>query len=150
MRDYSYLDKVADGYWVWDLKNPDYEYMSPKFWETLGYDPKDMPHSPTVWKGIIHSEDLKRAEAAFLPHVEHGEPYHLLVRYRHKLGTWVWIVCRGSVEYDDDGEPHTMLGVHQDVTNIVKKHSNTQSKISEASYFMLKTVERILWELDRV
>lgn len=29
-----------DGIWYWDLENPEQEWMSPKFWQTLGYDPE--------------------------------------------------------------------------------------------------------------
>lgn len=30
-----------DGIWYWDLENIENEWMSPKFWETLGYEPKE-------------------------------------------------------------------------------------------------------------
>ena len=29
-----------DGIWYWDLENPENEWMSERFWTTLGYDPK--------------------------------------------------------------------------------------------------------------
>lgn len=137
------LDLVTDGWWEWDLVNPDYEYMSPKFWTTIGYNPADMPHSPSAWKDIIHPEDRIRAEAAFLPHVEQGEPYHLLVRYRHASGHWVWIVCRGQVVFED-GVPVKMVGAHQNVTAVVQERMPEHPHLREASTGMLESMERIM------
>ena len=53
---------TQDGMWYWDLENPEEEWMSPKFWISLGYDPKEMPHKSSAWQNIIHSEDLELAK----------------------------------------------------------------------------------------
>jgi len=142
------LDLVTDGWWEWDLKNPSYEYLSPKFWHTLGVDPATMPHSPDSWRKLIHEGDRKRAIAAIKPHMNDGAPYHLLVRYRHADGHLVWIVCRGAVEYDSAGEPERFVGVHQDVTDIVQGRIRTHPDLLETSRAMRESVERMLGLLD--
>ena len=50
-----------DGIWYWDLQNPDHEWLSPRFWELLGFDPAEMPHLSAAWQGLIHPDDLKTA-----------------------------------------------------------------------------------------
>jgi hypothetical protein len=30
-------ENSLDGVWYWDLENPQNEWLSPKFWEVLGY-----------------------------------------------------------------------------------------------------------------
>ena len=137
------LESLTDGFWVWDLKNPDDEYMSPRFWRTFGYDPDKMPHSPSAWKSLIHPDDEATAVAAFGPHVYQGAPYHLLVRYRHADGHWAWTVCRGQVHYDENGAPDYMLGCHQDVTELGK-----QPSAKEKAEELIARVDRLAQWID--
>ncbi len=39
-----------DGIWYWDLENPEHEWLSPRFWELLGFDPAEMPHRAAAWQ----------------------------------------------------------------------------------------------------
>ena len=48
-----------DGIWYWDIEKVENEWMSPRFWKTLGYNPKEMRHLSSEWKNIIFEEDLK-------------------------------------------------------------------------------------------
>ena len=45
-------ESCLDGMWYWDLENPEEEWMNPKFWEVLGYNPSEMPHKTSAWKDI--------------------------------------------------------------------------------------------------
>ncbi len=54
-----------DGLWYWDLQNPEEEWMNPRFWITLGYDPDEMPHKASAWQNIIFPEDRDLAVEAF-------------------------------------------------------------------------------------
>ena len=42
-----------DGIWYWDLENPESEWMSPRFWELLGYDYKNMKPLASEWQDLI-------------------------------------------------------------------------------------------------
>lgn len=154
MREFKYdkiLEAGTDGYWILDLKNPSYEYISPKYWTTLGLDPDQHAHSAEAWKPYIHPGDLKRAEEAIPPHLADPQvhPYNLLVRYKHALGHWVWIVCRGATFYDDEGDLDIMVGKHQDVTNIVNnKFPDAFIDMRESGEAMLVTVSKMLGVLD--
>ncbi|GAA4274113.1 PAS domain-containing protein [Aquimarina gracilis] len=120
---FDFLQEAAlDGLWFWDLNQPENEWMNPKFWITLGYDPKEMPHKASSWQDIIHKDDLKDVYANFAKHSQDPSyPYDQIVRYKHKLGHTVWIRCRGIIIRDQDGKPQKMLGAHTDITEIKEK-----------------------------
>jgi PAS domain S-box-containing protein len=111
--------EILDGIWYWDLENSENEWMSPKFWETLGYDPKDMKALASEWQSIIFEEDLVVAQENFIKHCNDSTyPYDQTVRYKHKNGSTVWVKCRGFAIRDEKGVPIRMLGTHVDITKI--------------------------------
>lgn len=116
-----------DGIWYWDLVNPENEWMSSKFWETLGYNPDEKKHLASEWKDIIFEEDLKLASENFEKHcADPNHPYDQVVRYIHRDGSTIWIRCRGLAIRDEDGKPIRMLGAHTDITDL----KETEEEIS--------------------
>lgn len=125
-----------DGVWYWDLEAPENEWMSPKFWETLGYDPNEKMHLASEWQDIIFQEDLKLAVENFEKHCsDPSHPYDQIVRYRHKNGSTVWIRCRGLAIRDKRGKAIRMLGAHTDITGL----KETESKLMR----MAREYERV-------
>ena len=106
-------ESATDGYWDWHIQE-DYEYMSPKFWEIMGYDPKTKKYHPSEWQSLIHPDDLPIAIQNFNRHVESkGEhKYTQIVRYKHFQGHWIDILCRGEVIKWNGDEPERMVGIH--------------------------------------
>ncbi|MGB0956080.1 MAG: sensor domain-containing diguanylate cyclase [Panacagrimonas sp.] len=108
-----------DGLWYWDLENPEHEWMNPKLWEVLGYDPKARKHLASEWQDLINADDLKLALENFHAHcADPGHPYDQIVRYRHASGKTVWVRCRGVAIRDAAGKPVRMLGAHNDITEM--------------------------------
>ena len=115
------LSGSLDGIWYWDLEHPENEWMSPRFWEVLGYDPAEMKHLASEWQDKIFPEDLQVAVDNFHKHLENPKHhYDQIVRYRHKDGSTVWVRCRGIAIPDGNGKPVRMLGAHNDLTEIMK------------------------------
>jgi PAS domain S-box-containing protein len=111
-----------DGVWYWDMENPQNEWLSPRFWEVLGYKAEEKKHLVSEWQELIFPEDLEKTIENFNKHYEDpNHPYDQIVRYKHKLGHTVWIRCRGSILRDENGKPIRMIGVHNDVS--VQKNS---------------------------
>ena len=111
-----------DGMWYWDLENHENEWMSESFWTTLGYDPAEMPHKITAWKGIVNKEDLERVEKAIEQHLsEPDSNFDEIIRYKHKTGHTVWIRCTGLAIRNEEGVPIRMLGTHIDISEQVRK-----------------------------
>lgn len=122
-KDSTFFDFIQegslDGLWYWNLEKIDDEWMSPKFWEVLGYDPKEKKHNPKAWQDIIFKEDFEQASLNLKKHCEDpNHPYDQTVRYRHKNGSIVWIRCRGIALRDKKGKAIRMLGAHTDITDI--------------------------------
>ena len=145
-------DLTSDGVWEW-FPELDFEYMSMRFWEILGYHQKDQEESPQAWKNYIHPDDAKAAVETFTKHKDSkGEyPYHIRVRYTHREGHEVFVLCRGSVvDWLPDGRPWRLLGTHTDITTIVKKDAvEAQSKfIARMSHEIRSPVCTILNECE--
>ena len=112
------LEATLAGYWDWDIQNNE-EYLSPGFKKMFGYEDHELPNSPETWQKLIFEEDLPGVFEIFNKHVEsRGKvPYYNEVRYRHKNGSTVWVLCSGHVvEWDQDGTPLKMIGCHVDIT----------------------------------
>ncbi len=123
-------DSALDGLWYWDLENPEQEWMNPKFWKTLGYDPDKMPHLASAWQNIINQEDLKVAIENFKMHcADPNHPYDQVVRYTHKRGHDVWIRCKGLAIRNKDDAAIRMLGAHTDVSELKKVEQKLEKQI---------------------
>ncbi len=121
---------ILDGIWYWDLEKPESEWMSPKFWETLGYNPDEKKHLASEWQDMIFQEDLKLAVKNLEKHcADPNHPYDQIVRYRHKNGSTVWIRCRGLAIRDENGKAIRMLGAHTYITDIKKKEEKIKESI---------------------
>ncbi|WP_084202242.1 sensor domain-containing diguanylate cyclase [Aeromonas fluvialis] len=117
---FDFIQKASlDGIWYWNLEKTNDEWMSPEFWQVLGYEHETMPHSPDSWQSIINQDDLKIAIDNFNKHIEDEKhPYDQIVRYKHKDGSTVWIHCRGIAIRNSNGKPIRMLGAHNDITRV--------------------------------
>jgi PAS domain S-box-containing protein len=133
---FQFLDQnVMDGLWYWDLQAPAKEWMSPKFWQVLGYDPATKQHNPAEWQDIIHPEDLILATENLEKHLaDKNYPYDQIVRYKHSNGHWVWIRCRGQVIRDQEDKPKRLLGVHTDVTEFMRTKKALQKSLVDLSH----------------
>lgn len=129
-----------DGIWYWDLENLENEWMSPKFWEVFGFDPKEKKHLASEWQDLINPEDLKVALSNFEKHCEDSNhPYDQIVRYKHKNGSTVWIRCRGIAIRDENNKPIRLLGAHTDITQI----KNLQHELEKQNQKLLEKQKEI-------
>lgn len=150
--DISYFEFIQsgslDGMWYWDLENPENIWMSPRFWELLGYDPKEKKHLSSEWQDIIFAEDLKIATENFYKHLEDSRhPYDQIVRYKHKDGSTIWVRCRGiSIKNGGGKKPTRMLGAHNDLTPIIKLQQELQER-DEVRLFNEKLLKKECDEL---
>ncbi|MGF1521845.1 MAG: PAS domain S-box protein [Leptolyngbyaceae cyanobacterium] len=113
------LDTVLAGYWDWDIPNHQ-EYLSPGFKRMFGYEDHELLNTPDSWQSLIFPEDLHKVQESFNRHVQsQGQiPYYNEVRYRHKQGSTVWVLCSGQViEWDEAGNPLRMVGCHIDISD---------------------------------
>lgn len=112
------LEQSLAGYWDWDIPSGN-EYLSPSLKKMFGYEDHEIENRADAWQKLIFAEDLPGVLENFKQHVESrgAIPYRSEVRYRHKNGSTVWVICSGRmIEWDADGKPLRMVGCHVDIT----------------------------------
>ena len=120
----AFLDDLSpQGWWDWRIQE-DWEYISPKFWRFLGFDPEKKSHHPSEWKKLIDPEDSKLWIEEFEKHIQskgkNPTGISKIVRYKKADGSDVYLVCQGKViEWTPEGKPKRMVGTHTDVTQSV-------------------------------
>jgi len=131
-----------DGLWYWDLEKPEHEWMNPRFWSLLGYDPNERQHLAHEWQDLIFPEDLEIAIDNFNKHcADPRYPYDQVVRYRHKNGSTIWVRCRGLAIRNDKGKPVRMLGAHTDLTAQKQAEEDLKRKSRLFENFFHKTFQ---------
>ena len=121
-----------DGLWYWDLTEPEIEWMSPRFWEVLGFDPETKTHLVAEWQDLIFEEDLRTAVENLERHcADPSHPYDQTVRYRHRDGHTVWVRCRGIAIRDENGTPIRLLGAHTDLTRCMNAQGDLEKQTAE-------------------
>ena len=122
---------VLDGIWYWDLENPENEWMSANYWTTLGYDPKEMPHTSETWQKIIHPDDLIFASEILQKHLENPSiPFDQTVRKFNKEGQVVWIRVKAQALANDEGKLTRMIGAHFLTSTLVFKEKDVDQPIN--------------------
>eukprot|EP00977_Amphora_coffeiformis_P029957 scaffold43702_cov183-Amphora_coffeaeformis.AAC.1 len=126
---FGWLQKAAlDGLWYWDLEKMENEWLSPEFKQLFGYTDEEVPNTSAWWQDKIFPEDKEAAIKAFQDHIEHGTPYNMIVRYWHKDGSTIWVRCRGTALFNDQGKPIRMLGAHNDLTQLMTIQEELRAK----------------------
>jgi PAS domain S-box-containing protein len=128
------LEIILAGYWDWDLIS-NQEYLSPGFKRMFGYEDHELPNAPESWQQLIFPEDFSLLLDCFERHVQsHGViPYSSEVRYRHKDGSIVWVICSGQViEWDLEGRPRRMIGCHINISDLKRQELRLQQAMESA------------------
>jgi PAS domain S-box-containing protein len=113
------LDDTLSGYWDWNIQEES-GYLSPSLKRMLGYDVNEVPNNYKTWQDLIYEEDLPLIRDSLEKHFESGGqiPFHNEVRYLHKSGYKVWVICTGRVvKWDEKGLPLRMVGCHIEISN---------------------------------
>ncbi|MEB3358157.1 MAG: PAS domain-containing protein [Synechococcales bacterium] len=145
------LNTVLAGYWDWHIPE-NYCYMSPSLKGMFGYEDRELSNSTETWQGLMFAEDLPQVMASFERHVaSRGEvPHYNEVRYHHKDGSTIWVICAGQViEWDTAGQPLRMVGCHVDISRL--KQTEAQLQKSETHLRLAQRISQLgSWEFDVV
>ncbi|MCB0331314.1 MAG: response regulator, partial [Bdellovibrionales bacterium] len=121
------LEATNTGLWDWNLKTND-TYFNDSWYTMLGYQPNELPMNLDTWKELCHPEDMDRAMAEISKYMN-GETsiYRCDHRLKRKDGSWMWIDDVGKiVEWDSEGIPVRMIGVHIDIRILKEKEEQLQ------------------------
>lgn len=104
------------GLWDWDLRT-NRVFYSAEWKRQIGYEEDEIGDSFDEWRGRIHPHDLARLERAVAAFVRRPTgDYRQEFRFRHKDGSYRWILAQGSMQLDGNGRPARLLGTHVDIT----------------------------------
>lgn len=131
------LDDTLSGYWDWNIAQ-NTQYLSPSLKTMLGYEDDELPYSPDTLIKLIVREDLPGLQECLLKHFESkGKlPYYGEVRYHHKDGSIVWVICSGHViEWDAENRPLQMVGSHINITGMknLEKSLHEETELLKAT-----------------
>ena len=123
--------EAADvGTWEWHVQE-DTMVMGPSFAKTFGVDPDDAQEGTSLdqYVSAIHEDDRERVEAAIEEALASCGEYEEEYRVWNDEGELRWVVARGHVECDEDGNPLTFPGAVTDITD----RKEYQHKLEESN-----------------
>ncbi|MDO8531471.1 MAG: diguanylate cyclase [Dehalococcoidia bacterium] len=119
-----------------------FEYVSPVVTPITGYTPQEYYADPDLYLNVVHTEDrhlLGSSSRSF------GQP--LVLRWRRKDGTLVWIEERNIPVYDAGGGLVAVEGIARDVTDRMQQQ---HSLIHEAFHDKLTDLPNRAMFLERL
>lgn len=107
---------TSDAVWDWDFATNDI-WWNEGFQKLFGYAPEDVGKGLDSWAPRIHPEDSERVVRDIHRHIESGKTnWQDEYRFQRADGSYSFVIDRGYVVHDADGEPVRMLGSMMDVT----------------------------------
>lgn len=122
----------GDGYWEWDLDTSDL-HISNRLLELLGYEAQDVSGNMQEWlHSKIDPSDLAHAIDVSQKYIN-GEilNYRQFLKYQHKSGNWLDIMCRGKLIYSDK-KPVKMIGINTDITDFKRLEQQVEVERDKA------------------
>lgn len=135
------------GLWEWDLTT-NRVHFSPEWKGQIGYEDAEIGDGFEEWQSRVHPEDLtptlKRVGDAI---GGDSQQYQAEFRFRHKDGSYRWILAQCSVLRDEKGKAVRLLGSHIDITE--QKQVTDALRESEVLLNASQSLARIGgWEWD--
>ena len=136
--------------WEWDLKT-NYLKYNDKFFEIIGRDEKELGNTSLErMQKELHPEDLQRALVKLNDYFDGITDFYTgEYRIKHKNGSWVWILDRGSVVREDhEGNPLVMSGTITDITR--RKIASERLTLSNKRLKLAQKIAKLgYWEVDK-
>ncbi|MFP4579666.1 MAG: PAS domain S-box protein [Candidatus Sumerlaeia bacterium] len=133
------------GLWDWDLRT-NAVHFSPEWKEMIGYEDHEIKDDFQEWESRVHPDDLKptmgRIQNAISVLLK---GYEVEFRFRHKNGSWRWILARSSVLSDESGKPVRVLGSHLDITERKEAEEALRKSEEEKNLILNTTGENIFY-----
>jgi PAS domain S-box-containing protein len=91
-------------------------WVSPRFYELLGYVPGEHEATVATLYTLMHPEDRPVMARMVEAHYVRNEPFDLEYRLLKKDQTWIWVRSRATAQRNADGAPIRLSGAMHDIT----------------------------------
>jgi PAS domain S-box-containing protein len=106
------------GLWEWEA-NGDRAFFSPQWKRQIGYADDEIANRFQEWASRVHPDDLEATLEKIRACVATpGANFQAEFRFRHRNGSYRWILARASVVGGSEGRPARLLGAHLDITEL--------------------------------
>ena len=105
-----------------------------------------LPDCHTDWLATIEPLDRERVRRVFTDHLKSGEPYETEYRVTDSAGRIRHLVDRGSVTFDERGDPHKWIGAIDDVSDSRIAERRLRENQARLNYRL--SLERVIGELS--
>jgi len=156
--DYDLFNNLQEtpptGIWYWNAENPEDNWINARFWETLGYDPREM-YKEENWQKVVHPEDLETLLAILGQKTDIGNlnDQHA-IRYIQENGSLLKLTFSNKAIRNKQGKITRMLFSHftingpdQQIDILLEneqKYKNLLQNISDSVYLIDKDWNYIL------
>ncbi len=106
-------------------------FMSENVKEIIGYEAYEFIDNPSFWINGIHPDDRQRSVDIFEGLVQ-SEHYSETYRFKHKNGSYLWMMDEASLIRDKQGNPIEIVGYWTDITK--QKEVEEKLRTSEEKY----------------
>lgn len=113
----QFAQKAANlGSWEWNVKTGKL-WWSDGMWSLLGQPRNSFEPTQENWMKVVHPDDRERVKTALEQALRKECEFNVEYRIQWADGSTHWVVSRGQVLYDADGQPERMSGVAIDVSD---------------------------------
>lgn len=117
---------IRNKVWEWDPATNEILFGE-RFKSILGYEDLELPDEINSWHGLVHPDDVAQIQKAYETASKYNAPYQSISRFRHKDGSWRTVLNQGQFINDEDGSLVRMVGVHTDITELVKTQTRLEA-----------------------
>lgn len=128
---------------------PQYDYASPALLKITGYTPEELYARPGLLLEEVHPDDRGHLEAYLQDRISFQDP--VVLRWRHKNGTWVPIELRNTPIYNAAEELVAIEGIGRDISE--RQHAEEamleRASLRELSHRIISSQEEERRRLSR-
>ena len=146
---YKLATKAANvGVWDWNILTNEF-YLDPNVKAILGYKDDEIPNEIAVWVTYVHPDDSEAVMKAAQECIDGKTPEYIFEhRMMHKDGSIRWILVRGTVIRDKNGNAVRMIGTDTDITD--RRKTEQAFRKSEEQYrHLVKSSRDMILSIDR-